>query len=113
MMHASVNAPSTIAAAAHQWAPSCARYTAGITAITATTRGPPNRRRSSRGDALRHGINGPTPVKNSSASPMGAATWLKKPCPTVILSPRTASDSTGNIVPQNTANASPTSSRLL
>ncbi len=112
-MQATVKAPSTIAAAAHQCAPSCARYTAGMMAMTATTSGVAKRRRSSRADALRHEMSGPTPVKNKRARPIGAATWLKNPCPTVIFSPCTASDSTGNIVPQNTAKASPTSRRLL
>src|SRR5208283_412151 len=63
--------------------------------------------------ALRQAISGPTPVRKISASASGPLTLLKNGGPTVILTPRTASDSTGKIVPQKTANAIPTSMRLL
>lgn len=46
--------------------------------------------------------NGPTPVRNNKTNPMGAFTLLKNGAPTVIFSPRMASDRTGKIVPQNT-----------
>jgi hypothetical protein len=54
-------------------------------------------------DVRRHANNGPTPVKNNSINPIGIFTRLKKGAPTVILSPLTASERTGNIVPQKTA----------
>jgi len=45
--------------------------------------------------------------------PSGAFTRLKNGGPTVIFTPRTASEMTGKIVPQKTAKAMPTSTRLL
>ena len=44
--------------------------------------------------------NGPTPVRNNKTNPMGAFTLLKNGAPTVIFSPRMASDRTGKIVPR-------------
>src|SRR5262249_54783225 len=64
-------------------------------------------------DARRQAINGPTPIRNRSTSPSGAFTRLKNGGPTVIFTPRTASEITGKIVPQNTANAIPTRIKLL
>src|SRR5262249_7149442 len=62
---------------------------------------------------LRQAINGPTPIRKMRASASGALTLLKNGGPTVILTPRTASDKTGNSVPQNTAKAIPTRTKLL
>ena len=70
-------------------------------------------RRRFRGDARRQAITGPTPVKNRSTRPSGAFTRLKKGGPTVIFTPRTHSERTGNTVPQKTAKAMPTRIRLL
>ena len=53
------------------------------------------------------------PVSASSSSPSGTFTVLKNGGPTVILVPRTASERIGKSVPQSTANAMPTNSRLL
>src|SRR5215468_1270128 len=64
-------------------------------------------------EARRHAITGPTPIRKSSAKPSGALTRLKNGGPTVIFTPRTHSEMTGNTVPQNTANAMPTRMRLL
>src|SRR3990172_9682693 len=44
---------------------------------------------------------------------MGPFTWLKKGGPTVILTPRTASEMRGKTVPQKVAKAAPTRIRLL
>ena len=64
-------------------------------------------------DALRQEINGQTPVIKSKAKPIGTFTWLKKGGPIVIFTPLTASDITGNMVPQKTEKAAPTRMRLL
>ena len=64
-------------------------------------------------DALRQAINGQMPVNNNNSKPMGMLTWLKKGVPTLIFTPRTASEMMGNIVPQRTANAIPTKITLL
>ncbi len=61
----------------------------------------------------RHAISGPTPIRNTRPSASGPLTRLKNGGPTVIFTPRTASESTGKIVPQKTANAIPTRNRLL
>ena len=58
-------------------------------------------------------MSGPIPVSSSSNSPSGTFTRLKKGGPTVIFTPRTASERIGKSVPQSTENAMPTSARLL
>src|SRR2546421_5683309 len=64
-------------------------------------------------DALRQASNGPTPVKNIRKMAMGTFTLLKNGALTVILTPFTASEITGNIVPQNTAKHAASRIRLL
>src|SRR5262245_25808292 len=64
-------------------------------------------------DALRHASNGPTPVRNIRKIAMGTFTLLKNGGPTVIFTPLTASEITGNIVPQNTAKHAASRIRLL
>src|SRR5205085_7382868 len=54
-------------------------------------------------DVLRHASNGPTPVKNSSKSPRGTFTLLKKGAPTLIFDGENVSEITGNKVPERTA----------
>ena len=61
----------------------------------------------------RQARSGPTPVISRSPSPSGTFTRLKKGAPTVICSPCTASERTGNSVPQSTAKQAASSSRLL
>src|SRR3954447_16746400 len=56
---------------------------------------------------------GQTAMTNIIDNRMGASTLLKNGSPTVTLVPRTASETSGKIVPQNTAKAAPTSNRLL
>src|SRR5664279_608681 len=60
-----------------------------------------------------HAMSGPTPVSKSRNSPIGTFTLLKNGAPTVIFSPVTISLILGNTVPQSTANALASSSRLL
>ena len=72
-----------------------------------------NARHRLRGVARRQAITGPMPIRKSSAMPSGAFTRLKNGGPTVIFTPRTHSEMTGNTVPQNTAKAMPTRTRLL
>src|ERR1700680_4712699 len=81
--------------------------------ITARTVGVAKVLASESREERRHAISGPTPIRKIKASASGALTLLKNGGPTVILTPRTASDSTGNNVPQKTAKAIPTSTRLL
>src|SRR5215510_2952449 len=64
-------------------------------------------------DAFRHASSGPTPVKNIRKIAMGTFTLLKNGALTVILTPFTASEITGNIVPQNTAKHAASRIRLL
>ena len=52
--------------------------------------------------ALRQAMSGPTPVRNSSTSPIGTIHLLKKGGPTLIRSPVRASDSVGNMVANST-----------
>src|SRR5262249_50243744 len=63
--------------------------------------------------ARRQAMTGPTPIRNSSTKPSGALTLLKNGGPTVIFTPRTHSEMTGNTVPQKTAKAMPTRIRLV
>src|ERR1051326_7101155 len=64
-------------------------------------------------DALRHASSGPTPVKNIRKIAIGTLTLLKNGALTVIFTPLTASEITGNIVPQNTAKHDASRIRLL
>src|ERR1041384_4788951 len=64
-------------------------------------------------DALRHASSGPTPVRNMRKMAIGTFTLLKNGGPTVIFTPFTASEMTGNIVPQNTAKHAASRIRLL
>src|SRR4029079_1217062 len=64
-------------------------------------------------DAFRHASNGPTPVSNIRKMAIGTFTLLKNGALTVILTPFTASEITGNIVPQNTAKHAASRIRLL
>src|SRR4030095_3508085 len=64
-------------------------------------------------DALRHARSGPTPVKNSKKTAIGTLTLLKNGGPTVTLSPVTASERTGNMVPQKIAKQDASRIRLL
>jgi hypothetical protein len=65
------------------------------------------------GVALRHAMPGPTPVRNSSVSPIGTIHLLKKGGPTVMRSPMSASDSVGNIVANMMKNAANSRIQLL
>ncbi len=62
---------------------------------------------------FRQAIRGQIPVKARRASPKGVFTLLKKGGPTVIFTPRTASEIIGNRVPQSVAKVMPTRIRLL
>src|SRR5204863_7677007 len=64
-------------------------------------------------DALRHASNGPTAVRNIRKIAIGTFTLLKKGALTVIFTPLTASEITGNIVPQKTAKQAASRIRLL
>jgi len=64
-------------------------------------------------DVRRQTSKGPTPVKNKRTKPIGIFTWLKNGAPTVIFVPLTASEMTGNNVPQNTAKHITTNTTLL
>src|SRR5947207_15288113 len=64
-------------------------------------------------DALRHASSGPTPVRNIRKIAIGTLTLLKNGALTVIFTPFTASEITGNIVPQNTAKQAASRIRLL
>src|SRR5438445_4454626 len=65
------------------------------------------------GVARRQAMIGPTPVKNSRNRPSGALTRLKNGGPTVIFTPRTHSEITGNTVPQKIVKQMPSRIRLL
>src|SRR5580692_2285385 len=54
-------------------------------------------------DVRRHAKSGPTPVRSSRKSPMGTMSRLYQSTSSEILSPETASEITGNSVPQSTA----------
>src|SRR5712671_941722 len=64
-------------------------------------------------EVFRHASNGPTPVKNSSSSPIGMFTLLKNGAPTLMRSPVNHSEKTGNSVPERTATQATSSSKLL
>ena len=64
-----------------------------------------NWKRRFEGVALRHAISGPTPVRNSSVSPIGTIHRLKNGADTVMRSWNSASDSVGNIVANSMKNA--------
>jgi len=64
------------------------------------------------GVALRQAINGQIPIRINKANPKGALTVLKKGAPTETFTPRTASEIIGKIVPNKTAKAKPTSTKL-
>ena len=64
-------------------------------------------------EARRQAISGPMPVSAINIKKIGTLTRLKNGGPTAILTPRTASVSTGNIVPQRIAKQATTRTRLL
>src|SRR3972149_4762675 len=64
-------------------------------------------------DAFRQARSGQRPITRSRASPMGTLTWLKKGAPTLMFTPRTASEIMGKIVPRKPEKAAPTRIRLL
>src|SRR6185295_6063265 len=64
-------------------------------------------------EAFRHASSGPTPVRNRRKIAIGTFTLLKNGALTVIFTPFTASEITGNIVPQNTAKHDASRIRLL
>ena len=63
--------------------------------------------------AFLQAMTGPIPMSARRMSPNGIFTRLKKGGPTVIFTPRTASERIGKSVPQSTENAMPTNARLL
>ena len=63
--------------------------------------------------AARHGSAGPTPMRNSSASPIGTPSFTKYGSPTVICLSCSACTSSGNTVPVSTTSAKPANNRLL
>jgi hypothetical protein len=65
------------------------------------------------GVARRQAMIGQIADRVSRPKVIGTMISLKNGGPTVIFTPRTASLMIGKIVPQSTANAAPTSSRLL
>src|SRR5437773_3790281 len=69
--------------------------------------------RSLRALARRQAITGQIPARVIRPKAIGTVTWLKNGAPTVIFTPRTASERIGKRVPQRMAKAAPTSSRLL
>ena len=58
-------------------------------------------------------MRGPTPVRNSSTSPIGTIHLLKNGGPTVIRSPVTASEIVGNMVANRMKNAANSRIQLL
>src|SRR5262249_31185085 len=64
-------------------------------------------------ELLRHAISGPTPVSNNRNKPIGTLTRLKNGASTLIFSPVTASEITGNRVPHSTAKQLASRIRLL
>src|SRR5258706_7615520 len=70
-------------------------------------------RRNPSSDVLRQANSGPTPVKNSRNNPTGMFTLLKNGAPTLIFCPCTASEITGNNVPERTAKQAASRTRLL
>ena len=75
--------------------------------------GPPKFLRRLDMEVLRQASRGPTPVRNSKNRPMGRLIMLKNGTPTLILVPRTHSESTGNKVPEITATQATSRMRLL
>ena len=63
-------------------------------------------------EVRRQARSGPAPVRARMRRPTGTMIDSKKGGPTVILDPVTASEITGNMVPQNTANVAVRNSRL-
>ena len=61
----------------------------------------------------RHAISGPTPVSSIRNKPMGMFTRLKNGASTLIFSPVTASEITGNSVPHRIAKQLASRIRLL
>src|SRR5277367_1513343 len=64
-------------------------------------------------ELLRQAINGPMPVRKIKANPIGMLMRLKNGASTLIFSPVTASEITGNMVPHSTAKQLATRIRLL
>src|SRR5258708_33543378 len=64
-------------------------------------------------EVLRHASSGPTPVKNSSSSPIGIVTLLKNGAPTLMRLPVIHSEKTGKSVPVGTATVNTSRRRLL
>src|SRR5580704_8181314 len=64
-------------------------------------------------EVLRHASNGPTPVRNKSASPMGIITLLKNGAPTLMRLLVNHSENTGNNVPDSTAMHATRNNKLL
>jgi hypothetical protein len=69
-------------------------------ASTPAPTGNANARQRFFGVARRQAMTGPTPMRKSSAIPSGAFTRLKNGGPTVIFTPRTHSEITGNTCPR-------------
>ena len=70
-------------------------------------------RRRLSADARRHAMSGPTPIMKSKARKTGMFTRLKKGAPTLTLTPRTASESSGKTVPKKTVKVAARSKTLL
>src|SRR6266436_7795483 len=64
-------------------------------------------------DVRRQANSGPTPVRKSRNSPMGIISRLNQTASRLIFSPDTASEITGNRVPQSTAKQLARITRLL
>src|SRR3954453_5774107 len=80
---------------------------------TAPIVGHRNARRKLSKELRRQAISGPTPVRNRRNSPIGTLILLKNGASTEIFSPVTASEITGNRVPQSTEKQLATRTRLL
>src|SRR5712692_9479093 len=63
-------------------------------------------------EARRQAMRGPTPMRKRRARKMGIFTRLKKGAPTLTLTPRTASDSSGKTVPKKTVKVAAIRKRL-
>ena len=70
-------------------------------------------RRRLSAEARRQAMSGPTPIRKSKARKTGILTRLKKGAPTLTLTPRTASDSSGNTVPKKTVKVAARNRTLL
>ena len=75
--------------------------------------GQKNARRKLSTELLRQAISGPTPVRNIRNKPIGILMRLKNGASTLIFSPVTASEITGNSVPHSTAKQLASRIRLL